>query len=68
VHGIILTKSSIKSSNKHFTARKGVGVNVIYVEQKQDYVIKREYSQNPGKEYQGWTGSPLNYCFDLNFD
>ena len=22
----------------------------------------------PGKEYQGWTGSPLNYCFDLNFD
>lgn len=172
--------TNIKSSNKHFTARKGVGVNAIYVEQKQDYVIKSgikttisfnvrqggktyklssritfkpygaffksfklgtkdyasavsgyrlkkisslkgntakiqivpnngykidqiivnyknkskkvkngsnislknvrnisvwyhttkkpKYYQKPGKEYQGWTGSPLNYCFDLSFD
>ena len=32
--------TNIKSSNKHFTARKGVGVNAIYVEEKPDYVIK----------------------------
>ena len=171
--------TNIKSSNKHFTARKGVGVNAIYVEEKPDYVIKDgikttisfnvtqngrtyklssritfkpygaffksfklgtkdyasdvsgyrlkkmsplkrntgkiqitpsngykideiivnypnksrkvkngsnislknvrkisvwyhttkkpAYYQNPGKDYRGWTGSPLNYCFDLSF-
>ena len=32
--------TNIKSSNKHFTARKGEGVNAIYVEEKPDYVIK----------------------------